>query len=335
MKSNDQRGEGMKLTDGPIMGRLLVACLFGMAWFPVVDWAQNPPRPQSAIGGVIAAGAVVGLVKGGFQGLEGPVGIPVGGLYFSDITANRTYRLDKNGVISVWRENTNGTNGLFLSKDGRLLGAEGNGRRITAVMPDGRVTPLATEFGGKPLRSPNDLILDKNGGIYFTDPAPRPAPNVAPKESGNVLYIRPNGEVLLLDPQIPRPNGITLSLDEKTLYVDDTEGEYVYAFDVQPDGRVKNKRPFVKLREPEQGSLGPRSRADGMALDSKGRLYVATASGVQVIGPGGEYLGTIRVPSVVRNLAFGGPRRQILYMTALESLYRVQMLSEGPPGRAK
>ena len=104
---------------------------------------------------------------------------------------------------------------------------------------------------------------------------------------------------------------------------------------MQPDGRVKNKRPFVKIREPEQGSLGPRSRADGMALDSKGRLYVATASGVQVIGPGGEYLGTIRVPSVVRNLAFGGPRRQILYMTALESLYRVQMLSEGPPGRAK
>jgi gluconolactonase len=109
----------------------------------------------------------------------------------------------------------------------------------------------------------------------------------------------------------------------------------VYAFDVQPDGRVKNKRPFAKLREPEQGSTGLRSRADGMALDSKGRLYVATSSGVQVIDPRGGYLGTIRVPSVVRNVAFGGPRRQTLYMTALESLYRVQMLSEGPAGRAK
>jgi gluconolactonase len=277
----------------------------------------------------------VELVKGGFQGLEGPVAIPDGGLYFSDIPANRTYQLDKIGTISVWRENTKGTNGLFLSKDGRLLAAESAGPRIVAVMPDGRVTPLAAGFRGQPLRAPNDLIPDQKGGIYFTDPAPRPAPNVAPKEPGNVHYIRPNGDVLLLDDQIQRPNGITLSLDEKTLYVDDTEGEYVYAFDVQPDGSVKNKRPFAKLREPEQGSLGLRSRADGMALDSKGRLYVATGSGIQVIDTRGQYLGTIRVPAVVRNVAFGGPRRQILYMTALESLYRVQMLSEGPTGRAK
>lgn len=92
----------------------------------------------------------------------------------------------------------------------------------------------------------------------------------------------------------------------------------------------------MKLREPEQWPpWGLRSRADGMALDSRGRLYVATVSGVQVIDQRGEYLGTIRVPSVVRNLAFAGPHRQTLYMTALESLYRVQMLSEGPSGRAK
>jgi len=301
----------------------------------VLGGAQNSSPRQAAIPGVIAAGAVVELVRGGFQGLEGPVATLDGGLYFSDITANRTYKLDTNGTISAWRENTKGTNGLFLLKDGRLLGAEGGGGRIVAVMPDGRVAPLATGSGGKPLRSPNDLIPDKKGGIYFTDPAPRLAPNVAPKEPGNVHYIRPDGRVLLLDGQIARPNGITLSLDDKTLYVDDTEGEYVYAFDVQPDGGVRNKRPFVKLREPEQGSLGLRSRADGMALDSKGRLYVATASGVQVIDPKGQYLGTIRVPSVVRNLAFAGPQRRALYMTALESLYRLQTIAEGPAGRAK
>ena len=109
----------------------------------------------------------------------------------------------------------------------------------------------------------------------------------------------------------------------------------MYALDVQPDGAVRSKRPFVKLHEPEQGAVGLRSRADGMALDSKGRLYVATASGVQVIDPKGQYLGTIRVPSVVRNLAFAGPQRRTLYMTALESLYRVQTISEGPAGRAK
>ena len=95
------------------------------------------------------------------------------------------------------------------------------------------------------------------------------------------------------------------------------------------------KRSFATLHDLEPGSLGQRSRADGMAIDAKGRLYVGISSGVQVIDPKGRHLGTIRVPAVVRNLAFAGPRRRVLYMTTLEALYRVQMLSEGPAGRAK
>lgn len=291
--------------------------------------------PQSAIPGVISAGARVETVRGGFKGLEGPVAASDGGLYFSDIPTNRTYKLAPDGTISVWREGTNGANGLFLLKDGRLLAAESTGPRIVSVAPDGQVMPLATAFSGRPFRAPNDLIPDAKGGVYFTDPAPRPSPDVAPKESGNVHYLRPNGAVLLLDAQIRRPNGITLSLDEKTLYVGDTEGDAVFAFDVRADGSVANKREFAKLIELEKGSLGLRSRADGMALDSMGRLYVATAAGIQVIDSRGRHLGIIRVPSVARNLAFAGPRRQVLYLTALESLYRVQMLSAGPPARAK
>ncbi len=330
----------MNLFSRAIQPSLWVTSIVGTVWCSMVGWAQGPSPVQSAISGVISAGARVELVKGSYQGLEGPVASPDGGLYFSGVQANRTYRLDKNDSISVWREDTQETNGLFLHEDGRLLGAESAGRRIIAVMPDGRVTALATGFNGKAFRRPNDLIADKKGGIYFTDPAPRVG-NAPPEETGNVHYLRRDGDVLLLDDQIQRPNGLTLSLDEKTLYVDDTEGEYVYAFDVQPDGSVKNKRPFVKLRDPVQGTLGPRSVADGMAIDSKGRLYVATASGIQVIDPRGAYLGTIRVPAStapgapVKNLAFSGRRRQTLYMTASEGLYRIQMLSEGPSGRAK
>jgi hypothetical protein len=126
-------------------------------------------------------------VRGGFKGLEGPVAAPDGGLFFSDIPANITYKLEPNGTIAVWRENTNGANGLFLARDGRLLAAEGAGRRIVAVTPDKRAMPLATAFNGQPLRGPNDVIADSRGGIYFTDPAPRPAPDVAPKEPGNAL----------------------------------------------------------------------------------------------------------------------------------------------------
>ncbi|MBL8293496.1 MAG: SMP-30/gluconolactonase/LRE family protein, partial [Bryobacterales bacterium] len=115
----------------------------------------------------------------------------------------------------------------------------------------------------------------------------------------------------------------------------DTEGEYVYAFDVQPDGSCRNKRPFVRLLEPEQGSLGMRCRGDGMGLDSEGRLHVGTGVGVQVIDPKGRHLGIIRVPSAVRNLAFSGRDRRTLYMTAFDTLYRVRMVSRGPAGRAK
>lgn len=303
--------------------------------FLSIGLSQTTQPPQPEIPGVIRAGTRPQLVKDGFRGLEGPVPTPDGGLYFTALDENRIYKLDRDGKIAVWRENTNRTNGLYLLPDGRLLGAEGNGPRIIAIAPGGALTALATGYGGKPLRGPNDLIPDRKGGIYFTDPGPRPAPDVAPKEPGSVYYIRPGGEVLLIDNQIARPNGITLSLDGKTLYVDDTEGEYVYSFDVQPDGSVRNKRPFVKLRDPEPGSLGLRSRADGMALDSEGRLYVTTASGVQVIDARGNYLGTIRLPAVARNAAFGGPDRRTLYLTALEALYQVRMLSQGPSDRAK
>lgn len=301
----------------------------------VLVYTQQSRSAQASIPGVIAAGAHVELVRGGFKGLEGPVAAPDGGLFFSDIPASITYKLEPNGTIAVWREQTGGANGLFLARDGRLLAAEGAGRRIVAVTPDRRVTPLATQFNGQPLRAPNDLIADGRGGVYFTDPMPRPAPDVAPKEPGNVHYLTAKGEVLLLDGQVRRPNGLTLSLDGKILYVGDTEGEFVYAFDVGADGRVSNKREFARLQEPEKGSFGPRSRADGMAIDATGRLYVSTAAGIQVIDPRGTHLGIVRLPSVARNVAFGGRGRRTLYLTALDSLYRVQMLAEGPASRAK
>jgi gluconolactonase len=312
----------------------MLAPLFWLAMASAA--AQAAPAPQAEIPGVIRAGAQVQLVKDGLKGLEGPVPSGDGGLYFTAIDENRIYKLDRDGTtISVWRENTNGTNGLYLLKDGRMLGAEGGGKRVIAIAPNGTVTALATASDGAPLRAPNDLIADSKGGVYFTDPAPRPAPNVAPMEPGNVNYRRENGEVIRIDSEIRRPNGLTISLDGRTLYVGDTEGEYVYAFDIQPDGSARNKRQFVKLLEPVQGTFGLRSGADGMALDSEGRLYVSTAAGIQVIAPNGNHLGIIRLPAGARNVAFAGPDRRTLYLTALNALYRVPVLSSGPADRSK
>jgi gluconolactonase len=310
---------------------LVVASLFGIALLSVTGGAQTAAPTQMAIDGVIAAGTQVELIHDGFTGGEGPVGTPDGGLYFTDRTPSRIYKLDKNGTLAVWREDAGAASGLFLANDGRLLVAEGERHRIVAITPDGTVTPVATEFGGTPLRAPNDLIMDKKGGIYFTDPGGRGTP-----AGSYVFYRRPNAEVVLIDREFVFPNGVSLSLDEKTLYVVDINAEDVYAYEVQPDGSVKNKRSFAKLRGFTQPATGPaRSGADGMAIDSKGRLYVTSDIGVQVISPSGQHLGNILVPKKARNVAFSGPGRRSLYITAVAELYRVPMLSEGPSGRAK
>jgi gluconolactonase len=314
----------------------VAACLMYAA--AAAQNAAAPPPPQIAIPGVIAADAKVELIKDGFQGAEGPVVAFDGRVFFDDIPANKTYVIEQNGEIVPWREDTRGTNGLSLTKDGRLLGAEMNGRRLIAVsLKDKSVTPLVTEFDGKPLRAPNDVIADKKGGVYFTDPIvgsnPPPPPNSGPART---LYRRPNGQVIMIDDTQNFPNGLTLSPDEKTLYINDFNGESLWAYDVQPDGSVKNRREFVKLLECEktpQGTL--RSRADGMAVDSKGRIYTTSVPGIQVISPRGEILGIIRLPNGGRNMAFGGSGRHTLYITAVKALYRVQLIAQGPSNRPK
>jgi gluconolactonase len=282
-------------------------------------------HPQSGIHGVVAPGVQPELVQEGFVFTEGPVGTADGGLYFSDLRANQTYRLDPNGKITIVREQTNGANGLALARDGSLLAAEGDGKKISRWSRDWRGTTLTESFDGRPFLAPNDLIVDARGGIYFTDPGPRP---LVPGRKAYVFYL-PAGakQPLLVDDQIVRPNGLTLTNDRKTLIVDDTVGDTVFAFDVQPDGTVKNKRPFARLHETPPSQ---ESGADGMALDREGRVYITTVSGVQVFDSAGQYLGTIRVPRQPANVAFAGPDKRTLYITAREGLYRLKMLSQGP-----
>jgi gluconolactonase len=283
--------------------------------------AQSP----SGIAGVVAPGVAPELVQEGFIFTEGPVGTPDGGLYFSDIRPNRIYQLDPGGKISLVREQTNGANGLALTREGDLLAAEGEGKRISKRSRDGGVTTVTEGIAGKPFLSPNDVLMDANGGIYITDPGPRP---VVPGRTVYVYYL-PAGakEPIVIDDQIARPNGLTLTRDGKTLIVNDTLGPTVYAYDVQPDGNVKNKRTFAQLRDIPEGK---ESGADGMALDREDRLYVTTVAGVQVFDAAGKYIGTIKVPRQPANAGFAGPDKRVLYVTAREGLYRINMLAQGP-----
>jgi len=310
-------GRGRNGQTGALAAALAMLALPAMAQDPV------------GIPGVLAPGATPELVQEGFVFTEGPVAAD-GGLYFSDIQAGRTYFLDPGGEIAPVRENTNGANGLALNKDGELLFAEGGGKRISKRNKDGSVTTLTEGPAGKPLLAPNDLIVDAKGGIYFTDPGPRP---VVPGRPTAVYYL-PAGakEPVLVDGAVPRPNGLTLTNDGKTLIVDDTIGPTVFAYDVQPDGSLKNKRAFAHLHDIPDGK---ESGADGLAIDRNDRVYITTLPGVQVFDAKGEYLGTIKAGRQGANVAFGGPGKNTLYITAREGLYKVNTLAQGPdrPGK--
>lgn len=305
------------------MARLLQAQIAGVAF---VLLALPAIAQTGGIPGVIAAGDTPQLVQENFTFLEGPVGTADDGLIFSDIRVNKTYRLDPAGRISPIAENTNGSNGLALTKQGELVRAEGDGKRISKVNRDGTIVTLTDNYRGMPLLAPNDLILDAKGGIYFTDPGPRP---IVPGQPTYVFYL-PSGakQPIAVETAITRPNGLVLTMDSKNLIVDDTVGPNVFAFDINPNsGLLTNKRVFAQLHDVPAGMD---SGADGMAIDRQDRVYVTTVSGVQVFDKQGRYLGTIKAGRQAANAAFSGPGKRVLYLTAREGLYRINTMTQGP-----
>jgi sugar lactone lactonase YvrE len=198
---------------------------------------------------------------------------------------------------------------------------------------------IADGFEGRPFGRPNDIVSDSKGGVYFSDlgPAPTPPGALAPA----VYYVPPGGKPIRVADDILRPNGVQLSLDEKTLYVNDTGGINAYAYDVLADGRLANKRVFVTYvgRLPTTSATDPpASAADGLVLDADGRVYSLTEAGIEVISPRGQHLGVIPIWCITRrcqNLAFGGPDRRTLYVAGGGTLLRLPMLSRGFGGRVK
>jgi gluconolactonase len=148
-----------------------------------------------------------------------------------------------------------------------------------------------------------------------------------------VYYLPPGAtQAIMVDDTTTRPNGLTLTLDGRVLIVADTVEHDLYAWDVQPDGTLRNRRPFMRLRDIPDGKD---SGGDGMAIDAEGRFYVTAITGVQVFDRTGQYLGNILVPQKPTNVAFSGPRKRVLYITAQTGLYRIPTLTEGPPRLGK
>ena len=275
------------------------------------------------IPGVVAGGTRVQVIKYGFEGSEGPVAHPDGSLLFTETRASRITRVDSNGTVSTFLENTNESNGLGFDPEGRLVSVQRAPRqmKVGVLHPRGSEKVLADRFEGQPFVRPNDLVVTTKGGVYFTD-----APGI--------YYIPPGGNVIRVADGFRNPNGVQLSPDEKVLYANNEFGEYLLAFDVAVDGTLRNRRDFARYRSIRQSAEGDNG-ADGLAVDAEGRVYVATSLGVEIFNPAGEYLGTITLSRAPQNLAFAGTDKKTLYVVGRGTVFKVQMLAQGFKGRAK
>jgi gluconolactonase len=306
------------------------------------------------ITGVVKGGTTIERVLTGFNGLDDPIGLADGTLAFSEPGARRVHRLDKEDRVSVLVAESNESHGVTQDVKGRLISAQaGDGStRIGVIHPPGSEAVIADNFEGRPFSRPNDVIVARNGGVYFTDPGltvPQAeelrkrysGKPLAPRLPPRVYYVPPAGRAVPIEDRMIRPNGIQLSRDESTLYISDSNGDQVIAFDVQPDGLVRNRRTFGVLEgrsNRDNGLGGIRTFADGMTIDNDGRLYVATGAGVEILSSRGEHVGTIAVkcpPADCQNLAFSGPDKKTLYVAGAGSLYRIAMIAQGFTGRPK
>lgn len=318
----------------------LSPCLLLTLFAPV--YSREPakvglPEGLVASGTTIAPAAVVCF-------LEGPAVDADGSVLFSDIAGNRILKMNPKGQVSVFRADSGRTNGNTFDSQGRLISCEGaengpGGRRriVRTDMKTGFVTVLTDKFEGKRYNSPNDVVADKLGRIWFTDPLYSPDRSTMEMDVEGVYRIDPDGKVsrVLDQKRVHRPNGIAITPDAKTLYVIDSHpkpggNRKIWAFAVNNDGTLGKERLVY--------DFGTGRGGDGMRLDVKGNLWVAggisykrsagedvsVPPGVYVISPDGTLLGRIPVgEDLITNLAFGGADRKTLYITAGKTLYKV------------
>ncbi len=301
---------------------------------------QSGPEKQpvtTAIPGVVAAGTKVERVWTTDTSADGLLGMPDGTLLLPEQGADRISKVDKNGKIMPFLQDTNETGGVAIDPKGRILAVERGGvggsfrgqpprartPRLSVLFP--KKDTLMDNFEGKSFGVLNDIVADKKGGVYITEAG-----------ASSVYYYSPAGKFTRVVADNEAANGVMLSPDEKTLYV--TNGpKGILAYDVQPDGSIKNRRLFAN---PEGG-------VDGLAIDSEGRVYDCSRLGIQVMSPDGKSLGLIPMPRTATTVAFAGPDKKTLYMIGrghdgpggdgplARSMYKVQMLAQGYQGRPK
>ena len=261
----------------------------------------------------------------GFQFTEGPVWHPDGYLLFSDIFANTIYRLTPDGASELYITPSQHSNGLTYDRQGRLIACQHEARQVARMDADRQLTTAVDRYQGKRLNSPNDVVVKSDGSIYFTDPPFAVAPEDVELDFIAVFRAAPDGDITPLATDFLRPNGLAFSPDESILYVDDSYRRHVRAFDVGPDGSLANGRVLIDM-----DAENPRN-PDGMKVDAEGRVFSTGAGGCWVFDPSGAHLGTIVLPEIPANCAWGGPDNRTMLFTARNSVYTMRMKTPGVP----
>lgn len=267
---------------------------------------------------LISEGAELTLVAEGYDFTEGPAVDKKGDVYFTDQPNDRIVKWSAaDNSVSDWMEPSGRSNGLYFDHEGNLLSCADEKNELWRIDMEKNVTVLLADFEGKKLGGPNDLWVDPKGGIYFTDPLyERPwwEPTENRIEERRVYHATPDmGEVKIVATDFVMPNGIIGTADGKTLYVADIGDKKTYFYSVNEDGSLSDRKLFCEL-----GS-------DGMTLDDQGNIYL-TGDGVTVFDKSGKQIKHIAVPEKwTANVTFGGPNQNILFITAMDSVYTLEM----------
>lgn len=276
------------------------------------------------LGGIIAPGAKVEKLAGEFQFTEGPSADSKGNVYFTDQPNDRIMVWSTSGELSVFMQPSGRSNGLAFDKDDNLWSCADEKNELWKISPDKKVEAIPSLYQGKLLNGPNDLWIDKKGGICFTDPFYRRnwwKHKEMPQDIQAVYYLSPDHKsITRLTDDLQQPNGIVGTPDGKKLFVADIKANKTWSYTVNKDGTLSEKTLFCEL-----GS-------DGMTIDSKGNIYL-TGKGVTVFDRTGRKLGNIEVPeNWTANVCFGDKDLKSLYITASKGLYRIRMSVKGTRG---
>ena len=305
-----------------------------------IDNGGSITRIDPAFDALVPQGAKIEKLAGGFVFTEGPVWDRRGNrLLFSDLRSNAIHTWNDEEGLGTFLQpvfegeaahESVGSNGLTIDRQGRLLLMEHGNRLVSRLEANGSRTILAHSYGLRRLNSPNDSVWHSSGWLYFTDPsyglAGLESDPLRELEFNGIYRLYPeSGELQLLERSQSRPNGIALSLDERTLYVANSDGNDTvwYAYDVSGAGELSNQRIFFDAND--QDAAGA---ADGMKIDVNGNIFATGPGGVWVLDDEGNHLGNINPPELPANVAWGGDG-SVLYMTARTGLYRISLTTRG------